>query len=135
MVHIWNFGLRKVFHNNVFFMFHRFVDNITAYVLYDGISKNYSCRSFRFWGCRSFVNGLGLETITILRMICNVTNQILLLIMLFSFSSISFSSTTLKRLNGTRLFRSLLSNVLSFAGIFRAPNFSILLLSFIVFIL
>ena len=44
MVHICNFCLGKVFHNNVFLMFSRFGDDITIYVLYDGISDNCSCR-------------------------------------------------------------------------------------------
>ena len=44
MVHICNFCLGKVFDNNVFLMFSRFGDDITIYVLYDGISDNCSCR-------------------------------------------------------------------------------------------
>ena len=40
MVHTYNFGPKKDFDNNVFLMFHRFGDNITGYVFYDGFSEN-----------------------------------------------------------------------------------------------
>ena len=85
MVPICNFCPRNKFDNNVFLMFHRFGDNITVYILYDGISENCSCMSFRFWRCRSSGNDLGLDTIAILRMICRATDQILPFIILFFF--------------------------------------------------
>ena len=85
MIHICNFCPRKVFDSNMFLMFNRFGDNTTVYVFYDGISENYSCRSFRFWGCIFFDNYLGLDTTTILRLTCRATNQILVFIMLVFF--------------------------------------------------
>ena len=82
MVHICNFCPKKVFHNNVFLMFHRFGDNSTIYVLYGEISENYRCRRFRFWRGKFCDNDLGLDTILILRLICRATDRIFLFIIL-----------------------------------------------------
>ena len=111
MVHICNFCPRKVFDKNVVLMFHRSGDDITIYVPYNGISENYSCRSFRFGGYRIFDNYLGLDTITILRLTCRVTDRILVFIILVS-------SSILKQLRDAKLLRSSLSHILSFTVFF-----------------
>ena len=116
MVHICNFYPGKVFNNNLFLMFHRFGNDITVYVLYDGISKNYSCRSFRFGGCRFFGSYLDWTRSLFWGWPAEWLIEFSCLLCWFSLSFISLSSSILKRLRDAKLLRSLLSDVLNFAG-------------------
>ena len=120
MIHICYFYHRNVFDNKVFIMFHKFGDNIMIYALM-GFPRIavvwYRCFWWRFWRCRFSVDYLRLDTTEILilsgeRLIKSSSSPC------WFFLSIAFSSGTLKRLRVTKLLRSLLSDILSFAGFF-----------------
>ena len=93
----------KAFDNNVFLTFHRFGDDITVYVFYDGIYENCGGRRFWFGECRFFDNYLGLDTVSILRLPCRVTDRILVFIMLVFFIIYFFILQYFKTVEGCRV--------------------------------
>ena len=129
MVHICNFCPRNVFKYNLFLIFHRSGDNNTVYVLCNGIFESYSCWKLRFWRRRFFGNDLGLNMITVLRLIFKLNwSNPLVHNVIFLFHLFFYSSSTLKWLSDKKLLRFLLSEVLTFAGFFGVTNFSVWLL-------
>ena len=104
MVYNSIFCPRKMFDDKVLFMFRRFVASTS-------------------------VNILRLDRITIFKLICTSNLPDPLVYYVGFFQCISFSSGVLKQSRDTKLIRSLLFPVLSFAGLFGLRNFSIWLLS------
>ena len=123
MVHICNFCPGKVFKKNVLLMFHKFGDDITVYVRYDGISENYSCRSFRFEGCKFFDSYLGLDTFTVFSLTCRATDRIFVLITLVFLTIYFFILYYFKTVEGCKVVKIFIARCFEFCNFFWCDEF------------